>query len=290
MTNPQTLVLEVGVPTDLIILACKWQALLCRPLGTNREVTYKTTREGIPGSIITAVPTRVWANSLRECFAGSILSTRYDVASLGLTPLALKRTGNWDPAEQYWAEDGEPIEEWARPLIASGPRPQFEMEQVVPGFQPSLDIDAHPIDQACDLEESGDFQSAEKVLMRLLEGDLRCLDAHAHLGRCRFEYRPDVAIRHYEVGVAVGALSLGAGFDGVLSWGLLDNRPFLRCLNGMAICAWRLEARDAARAAFQKLLRLNPTDNQGARFNLAAIEAGRSWRECRDEDDERLGG
>lgn len=282
--------LEVGVPVDLIVLACKWEALLCRPLGTTHEVTFKTTREGIPGSIITAVPTRVWANSRRECFAGTVLSTRYDAAALGLTPLTLKRRGDWDPAQEYWAEDGAPIEEWAKPLIAHGSRPLFEMEQVMPGFRPSIDIDAHPIAQACELDESGDFQSAAKILMKLLEGDLRCLDAHAHLGSFRFHYRPDVASRHYEVGVAIGALSLGAGFDGVLSWGLIDNRPFLRCLNGMALCAWRLEERDASRAAFRKLLRLNPTDNQGARFNLAAIEAGRSWKECQDEEDDRVGG
>ena len=28
----------------------------------------------------------------------------------------------------YWGEEGEPIEEWATPIIARGPRPMYEME------------------------------------------------------------------------------------------------------------------------------------------------------------------
>jgi hypothetical protein len=32
------------------------------------------------------------------------------------------------------------------------------------------------------------------------------------------------------------------------------------------------------------MLWLNPTDNQGARFNLAAIEAGKTWEEVEGDD------
>jgi hypothetical protein len=65
----------------------------------------------------------------------------------------------------------------------------------------------------------------------------------------------------------------------VLSWSLIDNRPFLRCLHGAGICAWRLGDHDAAAAIFRKMLWLNPGDHQGARFNLAALEAGKKWEE-----------
>lgn len=33
---------------------------------------------------------------------------------------------------------------------------------------------------------------------------------------------------HYEVGIRIGELSLPAGFDGLLDWGRIYNRPFLR--------------------------------------------------------------
>jgi tetratricopeptide (TPR) repeat protein len=270
----------VGVPIDLVVLACKWQALLCRPLGTATEVTYKTTREGIPGSIMIVVPARVWANARRLCLAGNLLGTRYEVASLGIEPLALNRVGEWDPCEEYWAEDGEPIADWAKPLIVAGKRPLFKMEQVIPGWTPADDIDSDPIIEASGLGAAGDHDAAEKILMNLLARDLRCLDAHAHLGNLRFDYRPEVALRHYEVGVSIGLLSLGAGFDGVLAWGLIDNRPFLRCLNGAGLCSWRVGDRAAASAVFRRLLELNPTDNQGARLNLAAIEVGKSWEDA----------
>jgi Uma2 family endonuclease len=37
---------------------------------------------------------------------------------------------------------------------------------------------------------------AREILMNLLAQDLRCLDAHAHLGNFEFERRPRHALRH----------------------------------------------------------------------------------------------
>ena len=69
-----------------------------------------------------------------------------------------------------------------------------------------------------------------------------------------------LALRHYEMGTAIGALSLGQDLDGVLPWGLIDNRPLLRCLHGTGLCAWRLGDMQMAKAVFTKMLWLNPTD------------------------------
>ena len=116
--------------------------------------------------------------------------------------------------------------------------------------------------------------------MKVLAEDLRCLDAHAHLGNFAFERDPKQAMRHYMVGASIGAITLGTDFDGVLPWGLIDNRPFLRCLHGVGLCSWRLGERKEAAKTFARMLWLNPSDNQGARFNLASVEAGRTWEEC----------
>ena len=110
----------------------------------------------------------------------------------------------------------------------------FEMEQIIPGQDPE-DFDSAPIVEAAELKDAGERGEAEELLMGLLAQDLRCLDAHAHLGNFEFKHRPRQALRHYAVGVAIGELTLGAKFDGVLSWGLIDNRPFLRSLNGLGI-------------------------------------------------------
>jgi len=277
--------LTVGSPVELIVLACTSNALRCRLRGTAREVTLRiAVRDEVPGEIITVTPTKQWTHARHPYLAGNVLSIRGDVEALGLVPLALRDRGEWDPETEYWGEEGEPIEEWVKPIIARGTRPMVEMEQVIPGVDPE-DFESDPIVEASELNAAGDRAGAREVLMKLLAQDLRCLDAHAHLGNFEFDHRPAQALRHYQVGVSIGAFSLGKKFEGVLAWGLIDNRPFLRCMNGMGVCWWRLGKTREAAAVFRELLWRNPSDNQGVRFNLAAVEAGKTWEEL--EGDER---
>jgi hypothetical protein len=205
------------------------------------------------------------------------------VSALGLTPLTLHDHREWNPREHYWGEESEPIEDWAKPIIAHGKRPMFELEQVVPGADPE-DFESHPIVQAAELRNAGDLDGSYDLLMNVLAKDLRCIDAHAHLGNLEFRHRPKHALQHYEMGTAIGTLTLGKSFDGVLPWGLIDNRPFLRCMHGAGLCAWRLGDVAAAKAVFSKMLWLNPSDNQGARFCLAAIKAGQTWQDMEDDE------
>jgi hypothetical protein len=92
-----------------------------------------------------------------------------------------------------------------------------------------------------------------------------------------FDRRVEAAIRHYDAGVKIGELSLGPTFEGMLPWGAIDNRPFLRCLHGYGLCVWRLGRPKDAAAVFERMLWLNPSDNQGARFLLADVQAGKEW-------------
>ncbi len=188
----------------------------------------------------------------------------------------------WNPEEQYWGEDVAPLEEWAKSIIACGSRRAYEMQQVLPGWDSDNPF-SDPIGQSNDLRDAGRPQDALKILMNLCESDLRCLDAHSHLGNFAFEHSLKDAIRHYEVGVRIGELSLGERFDGVLEWRCIDNRPFLRCLHGYGLCLWRLDRAKEAREVFNRMLWMNPSDNQGARFLLHDIDSGRSWKESRDE-------
>src|SRR5204863_3422845 len=156
--------------------------------------------------------------------------------------------------------------------------PEFEIEQVLPGADPN-DPDIDPIIESNELKEMGDVAGAWRMLMGLLGADLRCLDAHAHLGNLMFDHHPADALRHYAAGVQIGGLSLNEGFDGVLRWGYVDNRPFLRCIQGYGLCLWRLGRLDEAARTFDRMLWMNPPDNQGIRFLLPAIRAGRPWDE-----------
>jgi hypothetical protein len=263
---------------ELVVLSVKQKAARCRLLGGDQTFTFRAgrLRDVMPGEIAVVRPTKQWTYAGNSYLSGVVEASRLDAGALGLVPLRLKQLGNWNPAEHYWGEDGEPIEEWAKPLIARGARPQFEMEQVLPG----ADVDApfsDPIGESNDRKESGDGAGAYKLLMELCQADLRCLDAHSHLGNFAFDKRVRDAIRHYEAGFRIGELSLGEGFDSVLPWSLINNRPFLRCMHGFALCLWRLKRFEEAGRIFGRMLWLNPSDNQGVRFLVDQVRAKEAW-------------
>jgi hypothetical protein len=121
--------------------------------------------------------------------------------------------------------------------------------------------------------------------MEVLGIDLRCIDAHAHLGNLEFDRSPERAMVHYEMGILIGELSLPPGFDGVLAWGRIYNRPFLRCLHGYGLCLWRLGRLAEAQEVFERILSLNPNDNQGARFCWHDVLEAGTWAEMRPRED-----
>ena len=57
---------------------------------------------------------------------------------------------------------------------------------------------------------------------------------------------------------------------GVLFWGWLETRPFMRAKLGLAICLSERNEREEALKHLREMLHLNPNDNQGVRPILAA--------------------
>lgn len=272
--------LSLDQPAEMAVLSVQRKAARCRLLHGGQTLTLRAGRllGLVPGEIAVVTPGRQWTYAGSPCLSGVIESTRLDVGAIGLVPLGLESVGMWSPVEHYWGEEGDPIEDWAKPIIARGPRPSFEMEQVLPGFDVE-DPFSDPIGRAVDCGDTGDFDGAHKILMELCEADLRCLDAHSHLGNLVFAHKPGDAIRHYEVGFRIGELSLGERFNGVLPWGRIDNRPFLRCMHGFGLCLWRLGRFEAAVSIFDRMLWLNPSDNQGVRFIIGEARAKAPWRD-----------
>jgi len=267
-------------PVEQVVLSVKQKAARCRMLSGGQAFTFRAGRmwDLVPGEIAAVKPAKQWTYGGNPYLSGVIESTRLDAKALGLVPLQLTEVGVWSPAEHHWGEAEDPIKNWARPIIAWGRRPEFEMEQVLPG----LDVEgpfSDPIGESNDLKEAGDYDGAYKILMALCQADLRCLDAHSHLGNFVFDHRPKDAIRHYEAGFRIGELSLGEGFDGLLPWGWIDNRPFLRCMHGYGLCLWRLGRFEEAAGIFDRMLWLNPSDNQGVRLIIDEVRAKEPWRD-----------
>jgi len=275
--------IDLSGPIELVALAVRERAARCRLLGSEHAITLRAGNlwNVVPGQVLTVHPRKQWRYGGHPYLSGEIQDARIDIAALGLAPLQLHEFGEWDPANHYWGEDGDPLEAWATPIAAAGPRAQFEMEQILPGDDPS-DRDGDPILMASELARGGDIEGARKILMDMLQADLRSLDAHAHLGNLLFEGAPDRAIVHYEVGFRIGEWSLGEPFNGVLPWGLIDNRPFLRCMHSFALCLWRLDSHGEAAKLFERMLWLNPTDNQGCRDLVHAARAGECWDSLQD--------
>jgi len=198
--------IDLSKPVELVALSVKERAARCRLLGSDRIITLRASRlwEVVPGAIVTVKPGKQWRYGGHPYLSGEIQSTRIDVKALDLAPLGLAEMGMWDPKEEYWGEEGEPIEEWAKPIIAHGPRPMFEMEQVLPGEDPEEQVLPgedpddpfnDPITRSNDLKYAGERAEAEKILMELCRADLRCLDAHSHLGNFVFDHRPQNAMK-----------------------------------------------------------------------------------------------
>jgi len=271
--------LDLSGPIELVVLSVKGSAAHCILRGSERVITLRASRvwDFVPGNIAVVKPRKQWSYAGHPYLSGEVVSSRLDVPALDLVPLRLEDRGIWNPDEHYWGEEDEPVEEWAKPIIARGPRQSYEMEQIVPGTDPD-DPDSDPISESVELKEAGDRKAAYDILMDMCQSDLRCLDAHAHLGNFVFDLMPEDAIHHDEVGVRIGELSLTRDFDGLLSWGNIDNRPFLRCMHGFGLCLWRLGRFEDAVRVFDRMLWLNPSDNQGVHLVIGAVRARTAWK------------
>jgi len=280
--------LSLEKKVDLVVLAVKESAIRCKIVDSGIPITLRKVRFEVEGEILTVNPSKIWTYRKTHYISGDIIAKRIDIAALKLKPLELKNEWDWNPEEHYWGEDGDKIEPYFESIIESGHRKSYEMEQVLPGEDPE-DFDCDPIIEASECHQCGDYKTAYKIMENILTTDLRCLDAHAHLGNWEFNHSDkdygwsdnpiEKAMKHYEVGVRIGELSLVEGFNGLLPWGRIDNRPFLRCLVGYGLSLWRLGEVEKAREVFIRMLWLNPTDNQGIRFLLADIDEGRTWYE-----------
>ena len=234
----------------------------------------------VPGFIAKLHIESSWTYSGDAYASGRVREAYLDVTRLGLEPLPLEHQGLYDVAEVHGSpEDSDPYAPLWQQLTAQ-PRPSFEMHEIAWGAQaPGSDEDNDVISDAAELAQAGEVAEARDMLMDVLCDDLRCIDAHAHLGNQVFAHSPETALLHYEVGMRIGELSLPPGFDGLLLWGMILNRPFLRCLHGYGLCLWRLGQLAEAQQVFERILSLNPPDNQGARECLFAVQRGEVWQD-----------
>lgn len=189
--------------------------------------------------------------------------------------LRLQRFAPMDPAEGWMGYPADEIPDVLVPVLAAGPRVAFEFERVDVGEGDEV-VGDYIVD-AADLARAGRREQARHLLRGLIERDPRCIDAYGHLGWMYFQYSAKRALPHYLTAVAIGERSLPDGFGGLLPWGWIDNRPFLRALHGLAVTRWRLRQFEQAHSICESLLWLNPNDNQGVREVIDVIARRLDW-------------
>ncbi|MEM4258789.1 MAG: tetratricopeptide repeat protein [Candidatus Thermoplasmatota archaeon] len=123
-------------------------------------------------------------------------------------------------------------------------------------------------DDGCEFLEQGAVGRAEQLFRDVLRKAPLHIDALHHLAIILDEQgKKTEALQLWEQGVAIGRQAFPKTFapGDRLEWGWLENRPFLRCLHGLALAVH--DAGDAGRATclLEELLSYNPDDNQGVR-------------------------
>lgn len=278
------------VRVEAAVLAVAQTTAIVRVVGEEAAISLRASgvKKLAPGQLVTLQIDRRWSTRGEDYASGRIEDVRIDVARLGLEPLPLEGPyvedlrgvyENYDdPSDPYTAL-------WQR--FTAKPRETYEFDGIAWGAFPDADPDDNLTVEAVELREAGDLEGAHELLAMAFVQDLRCLDAHAHLGNWQFRRSPERAIVHYEIGMRIGELSAPENFTGILPWSAIYNRPFLRCLHGYGLCLWRLDRFDEAKRVFERILSLNPTDNQGVRFCWYDVCKGRSWKEM-DERERKI--
>jgi tetratricopeptide (TPR) repeat protein len=138
------------------------------------------------------------------------------------------------------------------------------------------------LDQAQDLiYDAWEIASAKRriaLARRALALSPLCADAYVVLAE-HARRGSDEELDLWRRGVEAGKAAIGPAFAEYAGrfWGFLETRPYMRARCGLAWALWARGARDEAIDHLQEMLRLNPGDNQGVRFILAAwlVEADR---------------
>ena len=165
-------------------------------------------------------------------------------------------------AEEREFESEDELEKYLKNLMSSGGLPEWAPSGPLEEAQ-------EIIYQAWDMQSKRDRVNAAH---RALEISADCADAYVLLAE-ETGQNVERALELYQSGVEAGERALGASTfieDVGGFWGILETRPYMRARVGLAQCLWDVGRRWEAVGHYRDMLRLNPGDNQGIRYALAA--------------------
>lgn len=120
-----------------------------------------------------------------------------------------------------------------------------------------------------DIEDISDSDIYIYELQKLINEDPMFIDAYNSLGNWEFDLKNyGHALYYFDTAKRIASRYIPKSFKGLITWGNLDNRPFLRSLYNAGLANLLLSEWAKATSVFTKILKYNPNDNQGARAPL----------------------
>jgi tetratricopeptide (TPR) repeat protein len=110
----------------------------------------------------------------------------------------------------------------------------------------------------------------QRLARQALEIYPDCADAYVLLAE-NAARGPEEARDLYQKSVEAGVRSLGLKVfeeDAGYFWGIIETRPYMRARQGLAQVLWAQGDLEGAAEHYRDMLRLNPNDNQGVRYEL----------------------
>lgn len=136
------------------------------------------------------------------------------------------------------------------------------------------------------LEYIGVGRKAEgiKCFNKALKLDKNYVDAYNGLGTAYFYTDAKKAERYYRKAYLLTKKRF-LKWPKRLEWGILENRQYLRSIHYYGLMLWRKNNFKKAMGLFKLLLKLNPNDNQGARYLVATLYEGCTWEKAPENNE-----
>lgn len=157
--------------------------------------------------------------------------------------------------------------------------PRDMLEQLPQNYKKQDKTKEDYLNKAEDYLENDEEEKAIAYLNKALSMDENYIEAISKLGFIYFYNNIKKSKEYYEKAAELSKKELGGEWPKKLEWGIWENRPYLRAIQGLALILWREHEIEKAKELFNLLLSLNPWDNQGIRYCLAGIYKGMTWEE-----------
>lgn len=122
----------------------------------------------------------------------------------------------------------------------------------------------------------GDTKTAKKLLKKAIKIDEDFVAAYMGMTAAFKEERNKEKIREYTNLAYKKTRKVFPAWPEEMIWGELENRQYLRAICDKAVLFHTDGDVEEAEKIYRLILRLNPRDNQGVRYYLAALFAGKT--------------